>query len=129
GAWIRTGQVLSLDVATIRAHGPWAFAKDLALGTAIFAPAVAALGGALTYAVATIFRTRTAFDDAVRRIAKKYGNRGPYFHVKGKLWGDPVTRAVMDLGELGEVCDVGCGRGQLGLLLLDGAKATRVWGV
>ena len=129
GAWVRTGHALALDVPTLRARGVSAFAADLGIGAAMFAPASAAMGGALTYVIAALVMARTPFDEAVRRVGARYRGRGARFHVKAKLSSDPVARAVLALEPLGEVCDVGCGRGQLGLLLLDGAKATGVWGV
>jgi SAM-dependent methyltransferase len=49
--------------------------------------------------------------------------------VRGKLASDPVTAAIATLGPLGEVVDVGCGRGQLAVLLAEAGLATRVRGL
>jgi 2-polyprenyl-3-methyl-5-hydroxy-6-metoxy-1,4-benzoquinol methylase len=49
--------------------------------------------------------------------------------VASKLRRDPAMRAVLDLAPLGEVIDIGCGRGQLGILLLEGGAATKVLGL
>jgi 2-polyprenyl-3-methyl-5-hydroxy-6-metoxy-1,4-benzoquinol methylase len=64
-----------------------------------------------------------AFDLAIARTAGRYASagksRGTYFYIRGKLRGDPSTRAVLDLG---------CGRGQLAVLLLESRAATAVRG-
>lgn len=51
GAWARTGRGVAIDAAELRAHGVGAFVAELAIGTAIFAPIVAAVGGAIAYAL------------------------------------------------------------------------------
>jgi uncharacterized protein (DUF2062 family) len=63
GAWLRTGRGVALDVGILRAHGVAAFASELGLGVAIAAPAVALVGGAIAYAVATLARARRAGND------------------------------------------------------------------
>ena len=53
-------------------------------------------------------------------------------YARGKLGSDPVAAQLVALGKeigLGEVVDVGCGRGQMGVLLLEAGVATRVTGV
>lgn len=77
----------------------------------------------------------TAAADAVlARVAERYrgGSRFTRHYIRGKLRGDPVHREVLALaGEqgFGEVVDVGCGRGQLGIALLEAGAATRVLGL
>jgi SAM-dependent methyltransferase len=44
------------------------------------------------------------------------------------LASDPVTRALEDLGNLGEVTDIGCGPGHLALFLLETGQAKSVHG-
>ena len=51
GAWVRTGHAIAIDRDEIRAHGVGAFVAELAIGTALLAPAIAALGGAIAYAL------------------------------------------------------------------------------
>jgi 2-polyprenyl-3-methyl-5-hydroxy-6-metoxy-1,4-benzoquinol methylase len=48
--------------------------------------------------------------------------------VRCKLRADPAAREVARLGHLGELLDLGCGRGQLGVMLLELGRATRVRG-
>jgi SAM-dependent methyltransferase len=45
--------------------------------------------------------------------------------VRAKIASDPVVREIASLGDLGEVVDVGCGRGQMLVVLLEAARATR----
>lgn len=77
----------------------------------------------------------TARIDAVlERVARRYrsGSRFTRHYVSGKLRRDPVHRDVLALAGdegFGEVVDVGCGRGQLGLALLEAGAATRVLGL
>ena len=129
GAFARSGHVLPMiDVGALKAHGARAFAQDLVLGIALFAPAVALAGGALTYALARKWRrsypARGALEAALLRAGDRYsGGAGHY--VRAKIASDPVVRDVASIGELGEVVDVGCGRGQMLVVLLEAGRATR----
>ncbi len=73
-----------------------------------------------------------AIGRAIGRTAERYAragkSRGTYHYVRGKLRGDPSTLAVASLAPLGDVLDLGCGRGQLGVLLLESRAATTVRG-
>jgi 2-polyprenyl-3-methyl-5-hydroxy-6-metoxy-1,4-benzoquinol methylase len=66
-----------------------------------------------------IRRTAARFSRAVER-------RSTYHYVVSKLRRDPATRAVAELGPLGAVLDLGCGRGHLSLYLLERGAATSV---
>lgn len=60
------------------------------------------------------------FEEAARTCASHYraGGRFVYGYVRGKLLGDPVFRQLVDRAPLDEpVIDLGCGRGQTGMLL------------
>jgi 2-polyprenyl-3-methyl-5-hydroxy-6-metoxy-1,4-benzoquinol methylase len=76
--------------------------------------------------------TTAPFDEAVARVARRYASasrsRATFHFVRGKLGSDPVTRALFDAGPFGDVVDVGSGRGQLGVLLLEAKLATTVTG-
>jgi SAM-dependent methyltransferase len=65
-------------------------------------------------------RTRARYDAA--RVSERY-------YVAGKLAFDPVFKLVAELKGLGRVLDLGCGRGQLSLLLLELGAATHVHGI
>jgi 2-polyprenyl-3-methyl-5-hydroxy-6-metoxy-1,4-benzoquinol methylase len=72
------------------------------------------------------------FDAALARTAERYahasGRRASYWYVRGKLRGDPCARAIAERAPLGDVLDLGCGRGQLALFLVEHGAATRVRG-
>jgi SAM-dependent methyltransferase len=69
----------------------------------------------------------------LRRTAERYRacGRFAYGYVAGKLRHDPVYRMLLSLAAqrpFGTVLDIGCGRGQLGIALLDAGAATTVYG-
>ncbi|HEY4172075.1 MAG TPA: methyltransferase domain-containing protein [Rhodopila sp.] len=71
---------------------------------------------------------------ALDRTAERYRycGRGAHFYVRSKLRRDPVHRDVLRLAaenHFGNVLDIGCGRGQLGIALLEAGLATSVTGV
>jgi uncharacterized protein (DUF2062 family)/2-polyprenyl-3-methyl-5-hydroxy-6-metoxy-1,4-benzoquinol methylase len=128
GAWL---PITSREA--MAAHGVTPFLKEIAVGTLIFSPAMATFGGGLTFAIARWRspKTEMTFLDVFERVAERYarGRKGTRIYVRSKMTHDPVMRAVLSLGELGEVDDVGCGRGQLALALLESGHATRVHGL
>lgn len=68
------------------------------------------------------------------KIAERYanGSRAVRGYVAGKLRTDPVIGRLVELGrerQLGRVADVGCGRGQLGVALLESGACSSVRGV
>jgi uncharacterized protein (DUF2062 family)/SAM-dependent methyltransferase len=139
GSFLLTGQALPMSLALLRAHGAGFFVKEMAVGTLVFSPAVAFVGGGLTYFAVRFFRpsapaARSDLDLALDRVASRYaesGSKPAYYYVRSKLAGDPIARRVADLGaleDLGVVIDAGCGRGQLGVLLLEQKLAERVMG-
>ncbi len=65
-----------------------------------------------------------ALDAALRRAGDRYGGAAGHY-VRAKIASDPVVREVASIGRLGEVADVGCGRGQMLVALLETAAATR----
>src|SRR5262249_9206732 len=79
---------------------------------------------------------------AVERVASRYAppeestpaERAQFHYVRVKLLGDPIARLLADIAgdtpfALGEVLDIGTGRGQLPILLLELGRATRVRGI
>lgn len=134
GAWLpRT------TVDAMRAHGLMPFVKQLVVGTALFAPMMASAGYAGTYVLAKWIDRKVSeglgplLNDVAERYAR--GDKTTRIYVRSKMMGDPVVRAVLALGGekgaggLGEVVDVGCGRGQLALALALGGGATKVTGL
>jgi uncharacterized protein (DUF2062 family)/trans-aconitate methyltransferase len=139
GSWLLTGRAFALDAPALRALGPWAFTREVAVGTLVFSPAVAVLGGLVTYAAVSSIRRKgpataaAPFEAAVQRVAERYaaGRRAAYHYARGKMLGDPVVERVFQIAAaepLGEVVDIGSGRGQLGILLLESGGATKVTG-
>lgn len=75
-----------------------------------------------------------AFTDLRARVAARYHDCGRYTrgYVAWKMRLDPVHRAMLDQAAaepFGRVLDLGCGRGQLGLALLEAGSATRLDGI
>lgn len=71
---------------------------------------------------------------ALGLTAERYRGCGrvAYGYVRSKLWRDPVHRDVLCLAaaeRFGEVVDIGCGRGQLAVALLQAGLAESVVGV
>lgn len=157
GSLVRTGAVMGLNRTELASRGITTFIKDVWIGTAILGPTLALVGSAITYGFIRI-RRRGAEDagavgaesaaaasanidrqDAIHRVADRYahGSIGTRMYVSSKLSADPVGGALLTLaaetsgtsGGLGSVLDVGCGRGQLALLLLEAKGASRVRGV
>jgi trans-aconitate methyltransferase len=70
--------------------------------------------------------------ELVRRVAERYSSVSARMYARGKLGSDPIAGQLVALGRdrsLGDVVDVGCGRGQMGILLLEAGVASRVTGV
>ncbi len=73
-----------------------------------------------------------SFEQAVSRTRARYATspKGDRYYVATKLKFDPIGRALHELtGALGEVFDVGCGRGQLGLLLYELGRLRTLSGI
>lgn len=71
---------------------------------------------------------------AIERVAARYAGASRFDRgfVRGKLRGDPAVAAILDHAArhpFGHVVDLGCGRGQLGLLLLESGLASSVTGL
>ncbi len=158
GAVLRTGERPRFDEALTRSGAFAHFAGDLAVGAPVFGLGLAIAGGVLTFAVLSATRSlRPAgpppepyrlppeappWVHAVERVAARYApadgataaERSRFHYVRTKLLGDPVARLVADLegearGALGEVFDIGTGRGQLPVLLVELGRASRARGV
>lgn len=134
GARVLSGAWLELSAEAVRAHGFAAFFREIVVGTVIFAPAVAVVGGVITYSLLSVLKRQVDPMDALfRNVAERYAHGSNFTrgYVKSKLARDPVVREVTALGKLrslGNVVDVGCGRGQLAIALLLGTAAERVIG-
>jgi SAM-dependent methyltransferase len=117
-------------------HAPGSMLAALAVGSPLLGVALGALGGALAYAAARMRRAPRdvdAFDGAAERTAERYRRaskrRGDAYYVRAKLASDISARAIAARAPLGETLDLGCGRGQLAIVLVEAGAATRVRGV
>ncbi len=126
---------LTLESARALARHPGTSLAELAVGSIMLGAIVAVTMALIAYVIVAARIPRPApdaIDEAIERTARRYErvakSRGTYYYVRGKLRGDPSTRAVAELAPLGEVLDLGCGRGQLGALLLEAGAATRMDG-
>ena len=134
GARVLNGAWLELSTEAVRAHGFASFLREIVVGTVIFSPSVAVVGGVITYGVLSVFKRHVDPMDALfRDVADRYAQGSTFTrgYVKSKLARDPVVREVTALGKLrslGNVVDVGCGRGQLAIALLLSKAAERVIG-
>lgn len=136
GSKITTGAWLSLTREALHQYGIKPFLRQIIVGTVVFSPLVASVGAFLTFAIASLFRKAPppdSFEAVVDRVADRYA-RGSKFtrgYVRSKMNGDPVVRALFDRSKennFGEVTDVGCGRGQLSVMLLEAKTATKTNG-
>jgi uncharacterized protein (DUF2062 family)/SAM-dependent methyltransferase len=141
GSYLSTGQWAAFDLAQARATGAAGFARQLFVGSLVVGALLAAVGFAVGYTVAARRKSTSGavtdvpertLADASERTRRRYRGApvGERSYVAGKLAFDPVFELVSALpGSFGTVLDLGCGRGQLSLLLLELGRATRVVGV
>lgn len=143
GAYLLTGRWVAFDVAQARATGALGFARQLLVGSIAVGAGLALVG----FGLAWLFASRRqqaanaadaagpsrdeAFEAAVERTRARYARVAPAhrYYVAGKLAFDPVFKLLAELGQLGRVLDLGCGRGQLALLLLELGHANSVLGL
>ncbi len=157
GSYLHTGEALPLHrLEAALETGFSGMLLYLFSGAALVALALALSGGGLTFALmrlkrqlAPVERPRyrlpadaPAWWHATERIAGRYApvpdrstaaQRSRFHYVRIKMLGDPVAQLVAReaerLGGLGEVVDVGSGRGQLALMLLELGRCARVHGI
>lgn len=132
-----TGRAVGFDLARARASGAAGFAEQLLIGSLALGAVLSLLGFAVSFFIARQLgaaRRGAApdpFEAACERVRARYA-RAPAadrYYVAAKLATDPVFPLIAALpGHFGRVWDVGCGRGQLGLLLLELGRAAQVQG-
>ncbi len=70
-----------------------------------------------------------AIERTAARFARASTARASAGYVASKLRRDPAVAAIAGRAPLGDVIDIGCGRGQLAVLLLESGAASRVLGL
>jgi SAM-dependent methyltransferase/uncharacterized protein (DUF2062 family) len=156
GAWLRRGTPIDFrHAAAARDLHVADVLGCLALGSPVVGAALALAGAVVTFlAVSLAPASRAprpayrlpvnapAWIAAVERVASRYASpsspiardRTRFHYLRGKLLADPAAKAVADVagdapGVLGEVLDVGTGRGQVPLLLVELGRASSARGV
>lgn len=157
GAYLHTGEALPLHrLEAALETGFSGMLLYLFSGALVVAAVLALIGGALAFvlmrlkrSVAPVERPRyqlpadaPAWWQATERVAGRYApvperstaaQRSRFHYVRIKMLGDPVAQLIAGqaerLGGLGEVVDVGSGRGQLALALLELAVCEQVHGI
>ena len=154
GGFVRTGDWLYITPELIQEKGGWAFASYLFIGAPLVAAVLALIGAALVYTFMTAKRRYAGpaserapyrlpdnappWWHATERVAGRYSpvgeisttaERTRFHYVRMKLMTDPITKTIASLfgeedGVLGEVLDIGCGRGQMAVVLLENKRAT-----
>lgn len=125
GALLLSGRPLPLNVDAVRELGAGAFLAQAALGSAVVASALAALGFAVSLGLARRLPGKaplSAKEGAIDRTIARYRRAAiaDRSYVSAKLATDPVAGELLKLaGPFGRVLDAGAGRGQFGLLLLE----------
>ncbi|HZO12391.1 MAG TPA: DUF2062 domain-containing protein [Polyangiaceae bacterium] len=154
GGYLHTGAILPFNYETAQKAGVGGFFLYWLTGSALTGLALAVVGGALVYVFVAAKQRLSpgspreryelpahapAWWHAVERVANRYqpvpigstpAERTRFHYVRIKLLGDPVTKMIADLYDsLGDVLDIGTGRGQIPIVLLELGRARRVHGI
>lgn len=124
GSLLLHGRLLRPDLEQLRQSGLSGVVAQLALGAPLVGAALAVLGGLVAWTLLGRRGPREPgeLDGAIERTVARYADapRGDRYYVASKLYTDPVVEQLGALdGPLGRVVDAACGRGQLGLCLLE----------
>jgi uncharacterized protein (DUF2062 family)/SAM-dependent methyltransferase len=154
GAWLRTGNRLQIHQELTRGGALRHFVGYMFLGAPIAGLALAMTGAAIAYGFVA-FRPKPnvrqryrlpsnapEWVKAVERVAARFAcpysdsaaERTRFHYLRTKLLGDPIAKLLAEFAgsqpnALGALLDVGTGRGQLPLLLIELGCAASVRGV
>ncbi len=158
GALLLDHHVIRVDDGMTLGRALRAFPVYLAVGSPVVAVGLALIGGLVTYAVVELKRVLVgapkprpryalpanapAWVVAAERVANRYASpvsshasaRAEFHYVRIKLVMDPIAKIIADIAgdgpcALGDIADVGTGRGQLPILLLELGRAASAFGV
>lgn len=157
GSYLRTGARHHFADTLSRSNALSRFAGDLFVGSPVLGIACSIAGFAVAFAALFVSaklrpnarapeRYRLPDDappwvHAVERVASRYAlpdgataaERSRFHYVRTKLLGDPIAKLIASIegeaeGALGAVTDVGTGRAQLPILLVELGRATKAKG-
>jgi 2-polyprenyl-3-methyl-5-hydroxy-6-metoxy-1,4-benzoquinol methylase/uncharacterized protein (DUF2062 family) len=157
GGYLLTGEVLALDPQLAANTAVWDYIGYAFVGALPVGGALAVGLGTITFVWVALKRRlwpgrqrapyrlpdeAPAWWHAAERVAARYApdydhssaQRSLFHYARVKLMMDPVTRLIADrFGDeqqvLGEVCDVGTGRGQMPIVLLELGRARAARGI
>lgn len=133
GFLLLSGRHVPLSPDELRAVGIAAFAWQAAVGSIVVGACLATLGSCVTWVLVGRLRPNPdPLDAAIQRTIARYldAPRGDRIYVTAKLRTDPIVSAITDLeGSFGRLIDIGAGRGQIGLVLLELGRAREVFGL
>jgi SAM-dependent methyltransferase len=132
GSLALTGSHAAFDLERARATGVAGFAAQAAVGSLLVGGALAVVGASVAWAVAARRNERArALQAAVQRTLGRFRACSPRDRAwaRSKLRWDPALSQLAALdGDFGDLVDLGCGRGQLALALLELGRARSVRG-
>ncbi len=157
GAWMLEGHLPDLGSSIAMREALRSFPKYLVVGAPVVSAGIAVVLGGFAW-VTTLVKRRLfgrgvrpayalpanapAWVVAVERVASRYAPpsdpspaaKAQFNYVRIKLLMDPIAKLIADIageerGVLGEVLDIGTGRGQLPILLVELGRATKASGV
>jgi SAM-dependent methyltransferase len=132
GSLLIDGRHVGFDLERARELGVSGYALHTVVGALVVGAVFALVGGLLTRQLVKEKPHQRELDAGIDRTLDRYQTapRGDRFYVAAKLRSDPVVETIVALpGSFGSVVDAAAGRGQLGLLLLELGRATRVFGM
>jgi 2-polyprenyl-3-methyl-5-hydroxy-6-metoxy-1,4-benzoquinol methylase/uncharacterized protein (DUF2062 family) len=141
GSLVLDGRLLPIHLTQLKQQGTIHLAAQLGLGAVLLGAILSTLGGLIAAKIAGFAgRVRSpkdtgldpqVFADAIHNTRLRYtsARAADRHYVANKLRFDPIVRIIYELkSHLGDVVDVGCGRGQLGLALHELSRTHRLTG-
>jgi 2-polyprenyl-3-methyl-5-hydroxy-6-metoxy-1,4-benzoquinol methylase len=132
GSLVLDGKLLAIHLSQLKERGAIHLAAQLGIGAVLLGVILSAIGGILAAQLAHFAKrnrdrkeSRSGFQglaDAIHRTRLRYtsARASDRHYVANKLRFDPIVRTICEMKpHLGDVVDVGCGRGQLGLALYE----------
>jgi len=141
GSLALDARFLPLSVEQVRQSHWGHLALQTAVGAQLLGTTLAVLGGLVAARLAQLAAARSArkntvaasdLTGAIGRTTHRYAGAaaGDRHYVACKLRWDPVTQLIANLAlEWGSVLDIGCGRGQFGLLLVELGRTHELVGI